>query len=264
MDIGMVLLAQADREKMLSCFRRLEDGPWSTLAVGAAGGQLTTLSVAAGVTENLRLLTNITVLPLHPPVLLASQLATLDVLSTGRFTLGAGVGHTVTDYLGAERTMAKRHQRIDDMVKVMRSVWAGTPPFPDESSEPVGPAPFTPGGPKIVASSQGARSMARAARWADGYTSFTGVMTDLSDDVKRVREAWADAGRVTEPYLYTAAFVALGAPAPRGPFPALTTTDEVKEMIESVESAGYHELLFCNANTDLSYWDSLEAIIADR
>jgi hypothetical protein len=38
----------------------------------------------------------------------------------------------------------------------------------------------------------------------------------------------------------------------------------MKEMMDNVESAGYDEFLICNANTEMAYWDQLEAVIAAR
>jgi alkanesulfonate monooxygenase SsuD/methylene tetrahydromethanopterin reductase-like flavin-dependent oxidoreductase (luciferase family) len=63
---------------------------------GRAGGdrheQLTTVTFVAAKTSKLRLVTSVTVVPHRPPVLTAKTLATIDVLSEGRFTWGIGVG----------------------------------------------------------------------------------------------------------------------------------------------------------------------------
>ena len=48
-------------------------------------------TAAAALTERVQVITNITVLPLHRPALLATQLATLDVLAAGRLVVGVGV-----------------------------------------------------------------------------------------------------------------------------------------------------------------------------
>src|SRR5947208_12210259 len=63
---------------------------------GRAGGdrheQLTCVAFVAAKTSKLRLVTSVTVVPHRPPVLTAKTIATIDVLSEGRFTWGIGVG----------------------------------------------------------------------------------------------------------------------------------------------------------------------------
>ena len=59
---------------------------------GDALDQLSLLAFAAGRTRSLRLVTSVMILPYRNPVLTAKMLATIDVLSRGRVTVGAGVG----------------------------------------------------------------------------------------------------------------------------------------------------------------------------
>src|SRR6476619_3458172 len=59
---------------------------------------LTTLAVAAGATERVRLGTSILIMPLRNPVILAKELATLQFLSNDRFILGVGVGWHDIEY----------------------------------------------------------------------------------------------------------------------------------------------------------------------
>ena len=66
-------------------------------AVPSMGAQwyepATTLAYLAGVTERIRLLAHVVVLPYHSPFDVAKQYATLDRLSGGRVILGVGTGH---------------------------------------------------------------------------------------------------------------------------------------------------------------------------
>jgi probable F420-dependent oxidoreductase len=59
---------------------------------GDALEQLTLMAFLAGITERLRLVTSVMILPYRNPVLAAKMLATVDVLSRGRVTVGVGVG----------------------------------------------------------------------------------------------------------------------------------------------------------------------------
>ena len=54
--------------------------------------QITTLAYLAGVTESIRLVTSVMIVPYRNPLLCAKMLATLDMLSKGRLIVGAGVG----------------------------------------------------------------------------------------------------------------------------------------------------------------------------
>ena len=69
-----------------------EDGRFAGQDTGECLEQLTTLMAIAAITNNLRLLTSVMVLPHRNPVLTAKILATIDVLSKGRLNVGCGVG----------------------------------------------------------------------------------------------------------------------------------------------------------------------------
>ena len=75
-----------------------------------------TNAAAAALTERVRVFVNLVVLPMHPIPLIAKQIATRDVLSGGRVTLGVGIGGREHDYLAMGSTMDRRHQRLDDGV----------------------------------------------------------------------------------------------------------------------------------------------------
>ena len=80
---------------------------------------LSTLAVAAGVTERVRLGTSILVMPLRNPVLLAKELATLQFLSQERMILGAGVGWNDAEYDAVGVRKSERGRRTDEMLDIM-------------------------------------------------------------------------------------------------------------------------------------------------
>ena len=82
------------------------------------------LTFAAAVTSRIGLATGVLLLPEHNPVLVAKQAATLDVLSPGRFTLGAGIGWSAEEFAALGVPFARRAQRTAEYAAVMRTLWA--------------------------------------------------------------------------------------------------------------------------------------------
>ena len=218
MDIGLTLpsfVRGTDRTTILEWCRRIEDGPFSSLAVGErvaywSHDLVTTLAFAAAATERVRLESTVVVLPSHEPVRLAKQAATIDVLSGGRLTLGVGVGGREQDYLAVGAPFMRRFARLDEQVAIMRAVWAGE--IAVEGIPPIGPEPVQPGGPPLWTAAMGPKSLARSAQWADGLAGY-----DIGPDpagvdrqFRAVEAAWRDAGRTTAPTLTTSTWFALG------------------------------------------------------
>src|SRR4051794_7966969 len=173
MDVSMTLptMVPHDRDSTLRWCRDIDAGPWASLAVPERvtypSHDITVeLSAAAALTERVRLWSTIVILPAHDAVAVAKQMASIDVLSGGRLTVGVGVGGREHDYRAINARFDRRWQRMDEQVAVMRSIWSGEPPF--AGSEPVGPLPVQPGGPPLIAGVMGPKSIARAAYWADG------------------------------------------------------------------------------------------------
>ena len=86
-----------------------------------------TLGHAAAVTERLRLLTFLTVVPYRNPLLLAKAAATVDKLSGGRFILGAGVGYLKSEYFALGVDFADRNELFDEALDVLPMHWSGEP-----------------------------------------------------------------------------------------------------------------------------------------
>jgi alkanesulfonate monooxygenase SsuD/methylene tetrahydromethanopterin reductase-like flavin-dependent oxidoreductase (luciferase family) len=65
--------------------------------------------------------------PLYPPVLLAEEIATLDVLTGGRFVLGAGAGYRDAEFNAFGINRSERLGRLSEMVELQRKLWSGEP-----------------------------------------------------------------------------------------------------------------------------------------
>jgi alkanesulfonate monooxygenase SsuD/methylene tetrahydromethanopterin reductase-like flavin-dependent oxidoreductase (luciferase family) len=146
---------------------------------------------------------------LHDPVMLAKALATADVLTKGRLTVGLGVGGRREDYVAvaadpATQTMTELASRA----LTMKRVWSGEKVT--EAVRPVGPPPVQPGGPSLLVGTLGPKTLRSAVTWADG---LAGVSMDLdlaaiASLFEVARAAWSEAGRAA-PRLATSTWFAL-------------------------------------------------------
>ena len=83
------------------------------------------LSFAAAATTELRLLTNLVVLPYRNPFFLAKITATLDVLSGGRLILGVGAGYLKGEYKALGVDYDRRNDLFDEALDVLGQAWKG-------------------------------------------------------------------------------------------------------------------------------------------
>ena len=222
MDIGIALPQMAlglDRARVEAWCRGVDEGPYSSISAGERITfhnleGITLCSAAAMLTHRVRVFLNVAVAPWHAPAMLAKQLATIDVLSNGRVDVAVGVGGRQQDYDALGATFERRHSRVDSTVAELRRLWDGGPAA---DGQPVGPPPVQPGGPPILCSGMGPKSLARAATWADGVSGFavTGDPGDADRTFRAAERAWVAAGRSTRTRLVTGVFVALGDDGPQ-------------------------------------------------
>ncbi|KAB8178327.1 TIGR03619 family F420-dependent LLM class oxidoreductase [Microbispora catharanthi] len=89
---------------------------------------LITLSHLAALTSTIRLCTGVMLLPLRNPVITAKQVATLDRLSGGRFTLGFGMGYIRAQADAVGVAFRGRADRGREHLEAMRALWYDEPP----------------------------------------------------------------------------------------------------------------------------------------
>ena len=158
------------------------------------------LSAIAAVTKTMRLSTGILIAPLRPAVLLAKQIATLDVLSRGRVDIGLGLGWQKEEYDAAGVPWEGRYTRLEEQVRVCKTLWADAPvsfagqtvafdrihayPRPVQSHLPVwfGLAPTD-------------RNFQRIAELGDGWLPMEKDPDKLAVDIDRLRAAFRAKGR---------------------------------------------------------------------
>lgn len=279
MEVGICLPymePDLDRDRILRWCRAVDQGPFSSLSCGerVTGNTVemaTTLAAAAAVTERVRIVPTLYVLPMHSAVKAAKEIATLDLISGGRVTVTVGVGGRPGDYQAVGASFEKRHQRMDDQVAEMRRIWRGEPPLP--GLDPVGPPPVQAGGPPILAGVMGPKATRRAAAWADGVYlwSGNGSGTEIDRMTRRVDEAWQEAGRDAPPRRVAGFWFSLGPNAQErleayvyGYLAVLgddmaramaksvdrSTPDKVRESLDAMEALGCDECFLVPASSD--------------
>ena len=162
-------------------------GPEAVDPYGRVYDPLVTLGWIAGRTERIGLGTSIVLAPLHNPMHLAKQAATLQELSGGRFTLGVGMGwhRDEFDFMGVE--FEGRGRRGDEAIRLVRALWNGERDFDgrywsfhDATSEPLPSPP-----PEIWVGGSSERAIRRALELGDAWHPSRG--SDV-EHVRRVKE----------------------------------------------------------------------------
>ena len=92
--------------------------------VGQVSASLNLLSYLAGRTTKIRLGTAVVVLPWHNPALLAEQVATLDLVSNGRFDFGIGKGYRPTEFSGFHLPIEEATERFEETVTFLKQAWS--------------------------------------------------------------------------------------------------------------------------------------------
>ena len=157
------------------------------------------LAYVARATSTIRLATGILILPERNPVVLAKELATLDYLSSGRVTLGVGIGWLREEFEAIGVPYARRGERLEESVGAMRALWSQecaafegrTVRFRDVYLRPqprAGAIPIHIGGHTEIAAR-------RAGRIGDGFFPFGVDRDQLPGLIETMRAAAEEAGR---------------------------------------------------------------------
>lgn len=162
---------------------------------------LTVMAFLAGVTETIDLNPAIVILPQRQTVLVAKQMAQIDVLSGGRSRFGAGIGWNSLEFEALGMSFRDRGKRLEEQIEVLRLLWteqvvtfhgewhtineAGLAPMPIQRP------------PKIWLGAVSDIAVRRAARLADGWFMISRLTPD--DESRRVADVFRreveDAGR---------------------------------------------------------------------
>lgn len=137
---------------------------------------LVSLAFLAAATSRVRLATGIIILPQRNPLVLAKQVASLDVLSGGRLLLGLGVGYLEPEFRAIGVPLAHRGTRSDEYLEAMQHLWTDDAPAYDGryvtfSGVDAYPRPG-PGGPPIIIGGHTPAAYRRAVSRGHGWYGF--------------------------------------------------------------------------------------------
>lgn len=135
---------------------------------------IATLGWLAGITEHVRLMSHVYVLPYRHPLMTAKAFMTLDELSGGRALLGVGAGHVQSEFELLGIDFEHRGSALDDAIDVVRAAFIDE--YPDVSTPTVTvagaglrPRPRQAGGPPIWVGGSSRPALRRAADKGDGW-----------------------------------------------------------------------------------------------
>lgn len=135
------------------------------------------LSFLAGVTKAVKLGTGIVILPQRNPVVLAKELASVDVLSGGRLLFGLGVGYLKPEFDALGVSFEKRGARTDEYIDAMVALWSqDRPSFQGSTVSFDGvqahPRPVQQPHPPIVVGGMSPGAFRRAVQRGNGWYGF--------------------------------------------------------------------------------------------
>ena len=127
-------------------------------------------------TARIRIASGVLLMPFHNPIRLAEDIATVDIISGGRFELGVGIGWKGEEFQGFGVPSKERGKRTDQALEIIRYALAGETvtfksEFFDFRNVRVTPAPIQQPRPPIWLGGFTAAALRRAARFGDGFTA---------------------------------------------------------------------------------------------
>jgi probable F420-dependent oxidoreductase len=161
------------------------------------------LAAAAAVTQNLRLGTGICLLTERDPIVTAKEVATLDLISGGRFEFGIGAGWNAEEMANHGTAFETRFRVMVDRAKAMQAIWTQEEArYQGEFTafEPIWqwPKPVQKPHPPILLGGETRHTLRRVMEFCDGWFPRGRSFGDPQAEMRRLRSAAEEAGRDVE------------------------------------------------------------------
>ena len=168
---------------------------------GPIGNSLIGLSVAAGVTTKIKLMSSVVLLPLYNPMVLAKQTSVLDVASGGRYHMGIGIGGEFPkEFEACGVPVKERGSRANEALEVITKLWTEqSVNFEGRYSRFTGvtlaPPPAQKPHPPIWVAGRKEPAMHRAAKYGDGWLPYMYTPEMVHESVGKIRQFRRELGR---------------------------------------------------------------------
>ncbi|MSO76394.1 MAG: TIGR03619 family F420-dependent LLM class oxidoreductase [Alphaproteobacteria bacterium] len=241
--------------------------------------QLSLMAFAAAKTERLRLVSSVMILPHRNPVLTAKMLATIDVLSKGRVTVGVGVGWLREEIEALGAPPFKRRGAVgDEYIEIFKKCWTQDPAehagqFYSFKALHCLPHPVQKPHPPIWIGGHSPAALRRVARHGDGWHPVGAIAAsplppeEMRRHLETIKRLSAAEGRdfAKLAISYKAPLYDAGMPAPGGNRQLFSGNRErIVEDIQAFEKLGISELIFdFRAASPNESVDRLERFAAD-
>jgi probable F420-dependent oxidoreductase len=210
---------------------------------------IVTLAFVAGVTTRIRLGTSVLIMPFYTPVVLAKQLATLDLVCHGRLDVGLGLGWSEDEYDAVGVPFTHRGRRGDEFLRCLKAAWTDdvvefTGEFYRIPRSRIEPKPLQKPHPPLTIGGYGAAVIQRAVTLGDGFSGGNVPLAEVAPLVAELKRAAERAGRdpASLHLVSRGSFRLHATPQGSGRRPLWGTLDEIREDIERYAEAGLTEL----------------------
>jgi len=232
------------------------------------------LSLVAAVSRTLRLQTGILVLPYRNPFLTARAVASLDVFSGGRVSLGVGAGYQKAEFLALGVDFEQRNTLFDEYLQALKAAWVNDEfSFQGQGYQAHGnriqPRPLQQPHPPLLIGGNAPRAIRRACDYGDFWFPFLtgpalnktsrtramGSVEDLQEGIAYMRDYCTQIGRTQPPGLAMGSVVVPG---------EQLSSAALVERIREIESLGFSQCSIAVRGDTVAQWCDDAARVADE